>query len=448
VNERITNWFGTQHVKLVLALWLLLAINMMVMELSDVVATAGFVSNIGSDSLPWLWLVMTLLTLVGASGYSVLVDRYSRLNLITWLLGVMGVFYLFLMFLFRAQIPDTITFPLLSIITDQQYYILPLAFWALANDVFSVTEGKRVFPLIASGAVVGSLAGNSLAGLSAKLLEQLSAGTEAIFVLAALLLFVSVVVLRIAFFRHHVRARQSKDEDTSLMKSMQVGVEYFTKVAMLKMVAIIMFLSGMALALLEFYFLRSIETTTSGNSLEFQQFLGYFKTAQTIGLLTFQWLITRRLLEKVALKNSFMVLPVFLLSASGIALGLVGVWGVAIGRFFARMVQRGWDEPTRKSLQGLIPDERRGRVALFMDSVFYNLATIVSSMWMALLLWLMHSALITELTFQYMALGTALFAALGAMLASFNFNRVYEKSLLDWRFARSKRKSVLDNIEF
>lgn len=448
VNERITNWFGTQHVKLVLALWLLLAINMMVMELSDVIATAGFVSNIGSDSLPWLWLVMTLLTLVGASGYSVLVDRYSRLNLITWLLGIMGIFYLFLMFLFRAQVPDKITFPLLSIITDQQYYILPLAFWALANDVFSVTEGKRVFPLIASGAVIGSLTGNSLAGLSAKFLEQLSVGAEAIFVLAALLLFVSVIILRIAFFGHYVRARQSKGEDASLMKSMQVGIEYFSKVAMLKMVAIIMFLSGMTLALLEFYFLRSIELNTSGNSLDFQQFLGYFKTAQTIGLLTFQWLITRRLLEKVALKNSFMVLPVFLLGASGIAIGLVGVWGVAIGRFFARMLQRGWDEPTRKSLQGLVPDERRGRVALFMDSVFYNFATIISSLWMALLLWLMRSAMITEVTFQYISLGTALLAALGAIVASFNFNRVYEKSLLDWRFARSKRKSVLDNIEF
>ena len=70
MNERMTNWFGTQHVKLVLALWFLLAINMMVMELSDVVATAGFVSNIGSDSLPWLWLVMTLLTLVGVAGWA------------------------------------------------------------------------------------------------------------------------------------------------------------------------------------------------------------------------------------------------------------------------------------------------------------------------------------------------------------------------------------------
>ncbi len=432
----------------VVSLWFLLAVNMMVLELSDVVATAGFVSRLGSDYLPWLWLVMTTLTLIAAGGYSVLVDRYSRVNLITGLLGLLAVFYLVLMLLFNSHVSPAITYPILSVITDQQYYILPLAFWALANDVFSVSEGKRVFPLIASGAVIGSLAGNSLAGLSAQYLEQRSAGPQALLVLAACLLVISAAVLRIAFFRHHVRARQSRDEDTSLAKSIGVGVDYFSNVPMLKMVAIIMFLSGVSLALIEFYFLRSIEMDTGGNSFEFQRFLGYFKTAQTIGLLTFQWLITRRLLEKVAVKNAFMVLPLFLLAAGSLALGAVGVWGVTVGRFFARIVQRGWDDPSRKSLQGLIPDERRGRIALFMDSIFYNVATIFSSLLVLLLLWLMRSGTITNDLFGYVSLGVACIASLGAILAGFNLRLIYDTSLLDWRFARSKRKSVLDNIEF
>ena len=448
MRELISRWFGTKQIKLVLSLWFLLAVNMMVMELSDVVATAGFVSKLGSDNIPWLWLVMAILTLFAAGGYSVLVDRYSRLNLITGLLGVVAGLYLGLMILFRSQVSDIFTYPILSVITDQQYYILPLAFWALANDVFSVTEGKRAFPFIASGAVIGSLTGNSLAGLSANFLQQHSAGPEAILILAACLLVFSVIVLRMAFFRQYVRARQSKDDDTSLAKSISVGVDYFSNVPMLKMVAIIMPLSGVALAMLEFYFLRSIETNTGGNSFEFQQFLGYFKTAQTIGLLTFQWLITRRLLEKVAIKNAFMVLPLFLLGAGGIAFVVAGVWGGAIGRFFARVVQRGWDDPTRKSLQGLIPDERRGRIALFMDSVLYNFATIFSSLLMAFLLWLLHAGSITNDLFMQISLGVALVAALGAMIAGFNLRLVYDKSLLDWRLARSKRKSVLDNIEF
>ncbi|MDD2922506.1 MAG: hypothetical protein PHQ36_09480, partial [Anaerolineales bacterium] len=156
---------------IVFALWLLLAINMMVMELSDVVATAGFVSALGVEQLPWLWLVTTLLTLIAAGGYSVLVDRFPRLKLVSWLLFFLAVFYVGLRFLFQIGAPSWLSYPGLSIISDQQYYIMPLAFWALANDTFAMADGKRIFPLIASGAVIGGIAGNSLAGVSARILE-------------------------------------------------------------------------------------------------------------------------------------------------------------------------------------------------------------------------------------------------------------------------------------
>ena len=121
---------------------------------------------------------------------------------------------------------------------------------------------------------------------------------------------------------------------------------------------------------------------------------------------------------------------------------------MTVGRFLSRLVQRGWDDPSRKSLQGLIPDERRGRIALFMDSVFYNFATIFSSLLVLLLLWLMRSETITNDLIGYGSLGVACIASSGAIFAGFNLHLVYDKSLLDWRFARSKRKSVLDNIEF
>jgi len=60
----------------------------------------------------------------------------------------------------------------------------------------------------------------------------------------------------------------------------------------------------------------------------------------------------------------------------------------------------------------------------------------------------LHAGLITNDLFMQISLGVALVAALGAMIAGFNLRLVYDKSLLDWRLARSKRKSVLDNIEF
>jgi len=448
VNSKLADFFGTENYKFVLSLWLLLAINMMVMELSDVVATAGFVSELGSDNLPWLWLIMTLLTLFVAGGYSVLVDRYSRLNLITGLLLGLAFLYLGLMYLLRTGFSEQIVYTFLSIISDQQYYILPLAFWALANDIFSLTEGKKVFSFIASGAVIGGLIGNSLAGFSAAMLNRWSAGPDLIFLLAAILLLFALVVIRVVFFRHTLKARQSRTRDTNLRESLSVGLDYFRNVEMLQMVAVIMVLSGVVLALVEFYFLRTIELSTSGDSLQFQSFLGYFKTGQTIGLLIFQWLITRHLMEKISLRNSFLFLPIFLICAVGISLALAGIMGVAIGRFIARTIQRGWDEPARKSLQGLIPDERRGRIALFMDTVFYNFATIFACLVIAMLLWLTRENVISSALYNIISLGIALTAALIATIAGINFRLVYEKSLLNWRLARSKRKSILDGLEF
>ena len=447
--EKILSVFNLKRGEgvLVFSLWLLLAVNMMVMELSDVVATAGFVDTLGVEQLPWLWLVTTLLTLIAASGYSVLVDRSSRLSLVSWLLFILAAFYLGLRFLFQADAPQWLSYPGLSIISDQQYYIIPLAFWALANDTFALSDGKRIFPLIASGAVIGGIAGNSLAGVSARILEQVSAKPSEIFLLASILLLFGLIILRFTYFGRQIRARQSRDEKSGLLDSFKVGMDYFGSIPMLKMVAIFMTFSGVALAMLEYHFLRLIEGST-GTTLEFQQFLGYYKTAQTIGLLIFQWLITGRLLGRASLKNVLIFLPITLVGSLGIAIAVTGLMGVGVGRFFARLVQRGWDEPARKTLQGLIPDERRGRVAIFMDTTFYNSATILSSLILGLLAFLWKKEVVSEEVYYNIYLGIGIFAALGAVWASFMMRKVYETSLLDWRFSRSKRKSVLDNIEF
>jgi hypothetical protein len=449
VIEKILNFFNLKPGEgiLVFSLWLLLAINMMVMELSDVVATAGFVNALGVEQIPWLWLVTTILTLIAAGGYSVLVDRSSRLSLVSWLLFFLAAFYLGLRFLFQLGAPEWFSYPGLSIISDQQYYIIPLAFWALANDTFALTDGKRIFPILASGAVVGGIAGNSLAGMSARILEQLSAQPSEIFLLASILLLFGLVILRLTYFGRSIRARQSKDENSGLKDSFKVGVDYFGSIPMLKMVAVFMTLSGIALAMLEFHFLRLIEGSTN-TTLEFQQFLGYYKTAQTIGLLLFQWLVAGRLLGRVSLKSVLIFLPITLVGSLGIAIAVMGLMGAGAGRFFARLIQRGWDEPARKTLQGLIPDERRGRVAVFMDTTFYNSATILSALILGLLAYLWKRSILTEEIYHNVYLGIGILAAIGAVWASFNMRRVYETSLLDWRFSRSKRKSVLDNIEF
>lgn len=436
-----------EEVKLAFSLWLLIAVNTLVLELSDVVATAGFVSNLGVYRIPWLWIVTTLITIFAAGGYLVVVDRYPRLHLVTWLLMGLAVMYLFLEFLFAFHAPDWMTYPTLYLLADQQFMIMPLAFWALASDVFAISESKRIFPFIASGAVIGGLAGNAVAAWVTYLAEKYSFGLSQIFTAVAIILIFNAAFLRLNFSNVTLKTRQSREQDGGIREAVSVGTDYFFNVPMLKAVGILMLFTGFMLTLLEFNFLAVIDKSVSSN-FEFQRFLGYYKAIQTIGLLMFQWLITSRLLTKIPLKNAFSVLPSAMLAASGLALGVPSLLGVASARFIARTVYNGWDDPARKAMQGLVPDERRGRISAFMDSYFITTSTVVGCVVLIILLALVSSEAITMQVATWVYLGFAAITSLAGIGTSIYLRKVYDSSLLNYRLARSKRKSVLDGIEF
>ena len=143
-----------------------------------------------------------------------------------------------------------------------------------------------------------------------------------------------------------------------------------------------------------------------------------------------------------------MVLPVTLVIVAGGMLLVPGLLGAALGRFLARLIQRGWDDLARKSVQGMIPDERRGRVSIMMDSYFYTIATLVGCLTLgalqlaASLGWLSADGAVAV----YLVI--VAIAAVGAVVASLRMRTLYESSLLNWRLARARRKSVLDGLEF
>ncbi|MBI3169162.1 MAG: hypothetical protein HYZ22_11825 [Chloroflexi bacterium] len=436
-----------EELRLAFSLWVLIAINTFVLELADVVATAGFASNLGVDRIPWLWIVTTFITILAAGFYLVFIDRYPRLQLVTWLLTGLAILYLLLEFLFAFNAPIWLTYPTLYLLADQQFMILPLAFWALASDVFAVTESKRVFPFIASGAVIGGLLGNGAAALVTYLAEKYTFGLTQIFIAIAIVLIGSVLYLRIMFNNVTLRTRQSREENASLSETIKIGMDYFLNIPLFKAVGILMFLAGLVLTLLEFNFLSVIDNSVTSD-LEFQRFLGYYKAVQTFGLLLFQWLITSRVLSKIHLKESFSVFPASLAIASGLALYLPSLFGAASARFIARTVYSAWDDPARKALQGLVPDEKRGRISAFMDSYFITTATVIGCIVLIILFALVASGAISREMAVVIYLGIAIAASVLAVLVFVYLRKVYDTSMLNYRLTRSKRKSVLDGIEF
>jgi ATP/ADP translocase len=433
--------------KLVSSLFALFVINMLVLELSDVVATAGFIGQIGVSSILWLWIVDMLITLVVTSAFGAVIDRMSRVKLLSWLLGGLTVVYLALEVLFLIGAPSWLTYPALYIMADLQLAVFPLIFWTLANDVFSMAEGKRVFPIIGAGSALGSILGNGLAALAAVVITRTGGSELNLLLVAAGLLFSGIPLLLLTFRKRTIRARQARDTQPSVRENLRVGYDFFSNVPLFKYLAVVMLLAGLTLTIVEYNFL-SVTDQTLTTSLQFQAFYGVYKMVLIGSIFLTQSLITSRWLKKVPLKNAFLALPITLVLVTSCVLLVPGLLGAALGRFMARLVQRSWDDPTRKSVQGMIPDERRGRITIVMDSYFYTIATLVGCVTMIGLQFAQSLGWLPAGSAVTIYLIIAAVASVGCVWAALRLREVYEQSLLNWRLARARRKSVLDGLEF
>ncbi len=422
----------------------ILAITTLVLELSDVIATGGFVSKVGPRNIFWLWIADMVITILTAGVYSLAVDRMERVRLIKYLTLAFAILFLLLRFVFSIGVPDWISYPALYILTDQFYAVFPLAFWAMVNDLYTAAEGKRLFPIITMGTALGSILGNGLAAFSGWILQRSGGNPASLLPIGSLLLFFGLVAVEVVFAKRTVNARQSRDETVDVKQTLNVGVDYIRNVPIFTYLALSMLLSGVAFTVIEYHFLFSVDQAVAQDPLQFQAFYGIFKIVLILSTLAVQAFISGRFLERLGLKSSFIVQPIALAIGSALAFLVPGVYGAAGARYVVRLVQQSWDEPARKSLENLIPDERRGRVSVVIDRYFYDVSTIFASLVLGVLL--LFAANFSLIVIIYLVL--AAIVSLVAIWAGFRLRARYDESMLDWRLSRARRKSVLTGIEF
>lgn len=434
VNLRSGEW------KLALPLLVLLALNMMVTELSAVIATAGFVSNVGAAQIPWLWIADMLAVLFVGGVYGLMSDRVHRVKMLGWLLGGFALAYLVLLLFFSYGVPDSINYFLLYLLTDQQFFLFPLAFWALANNIYLIAESKRLFPIIGAGSVIGSILGSSVAASSASILAWSGGAIYQLLGLEAILLLIGFGLLHFTFRNRPLRARQVKQGDT-VQEAVKEGVDFFKNVPLFRYLGLAISLLYLAFTVVQFHFLFVLGQAFESD-LEFQAFYGVYRVGWIIATLLIQWLVTARLLEKIGLKSGFIVSPVIMVIAGASELLIPGLVGGATGFFLVALIERAWDEPVRKSLEGLIPEERRGRVSTFLDSYLVAIGIIVGCIILLILFGIMNLARLSEQTMIIIYLALALVAAFGAIWASMRVRSVYDQSLLNWRLSRRQRRGL------
>ena len=429
---------------LVVALGFMLLANSLALEVSGVVAVSGFLDQVSVNNIILVWAVDMILIAIATGLQSLVIDRFERSNILKAMLFGFALIYSLLRLMFTLNVPAWLNYSLLFVISDLQWLFFPLIFYILINDVFDMAQSKRLIPVIAAWGFLGQILGFGLAAIAPDILAAVNAHSAELLTLNVFIYLVCYGVANYALAK--IKVRQTTPKAESIRETLGEGWGFVKEVVSFRYLMIALLCGYMVLTILDFHFL-SIAHTSFDSTASFQTFYSLYGLSVTVAGFIIQGLLSSRILEKLQVKNSFLVMPIALVIGSGAALGFPGLLAGTAAIFAGRLTQETINLSAEKAFQALVPEERRGRVVLFMSSYLFSGGTLLGCIALGIVVFgglqLFGPA---ELP---VSLIIAVVGAVVAIWAVFRMRAAYDSSMLNWRLKRRQRgSSVLDGIEF
>ena len=412
---------------------LLFFANAVVETSNEVVATSGFISNLGASQILWLWAADLLIIIIASSAYSLIVDRMNRRKLAIALFAGFSVGYVAVFALFVLGAPDGVTYTTLKLMNSQQDNLLPLVIAALATDIFTISESKRLFGLLGAAAIVGELAGNGLAIGVARLLGGNNTG---LLLGNAAWLLAGALTLAWAVRRIDPTTRPAR-EGEDLLAALRGGVFFARDVAIFRYLTVSVLLLGIGWAVIQYQFLVDLSKAFPEPG-DLQVSYGVFKIAIPALLLVVQTVGLRWMLRRGGYKSIFTMMPGALFFGLTLMLIWPGLGAALIACYLAQVTSQGINEPSEQSFLGLAPDELRGRMIAFLHGFLYPLGYLLGYLMVGAVLWLVSSPETGRLIYVGVAWA-------GLAVAVWSASRIwanYDSGMLNWRWRRRPRQGA------
>jgi AAA family ATP:ADP antiporter len=429
---------------LVFALGFLLFGNSLARQVSTIVSVSGFLNSGGVNQMLLVLLVDYSIVLIVAMLQSLIVDRFNRIRLMGFVSIAFAVVFVILRLMFAFGAPGWLNYSVMYLVAEQQFVLFPIIFWVLANDVSSFSKSQRIFPLIASGSFVGKLVGIGIAGISPSFFAWAGLKSEEILLFNSLIYVVAYIVILTSLRKVESRPVVQRTETTR--ETMMEGWNFVRDVPSFRYLMFAVMALALADTIIEFRFLVITNAVFVGQT-TYQNFYSLYLMVATLLAFGVQTFLTNRFISNVHLKNVFFVFPIVVILGSGGMMLSVAI-AMAVGTMLGvKLTRETVDESARKSFQALVPEERRGRVSMFMDSYLASIGTILACLITGAIVWV-GLRLGKDLHLVYM--GVAFLSGGFALWATFKLRKVYESSLLNWRLKRRQRatSSVLDSLDF
>jgi len=441
MRERFAQWFPlrTGESGLVLSLGFILFANYAAMGITKVVAVSGFLSEVKDHYILLVWAVDMVLLILATGVQSLIVDRFDRIKLMAGVLIIFAALYALLPLTFLSKsFPPSISYTLVYLLNDQQWRFFPVVFWILVNDIYDPGTGRRVMPVIAIFAFVGTIVGLGIAAIDA----QLGYGTVKLLLLNASIFFAAFIITQLGLRK--VNLTPPIHGRDSMKETLTEGWEFIKTVPAFAYLALGMLAAGCVMTILLYDAISDAKLDLSDG---FQSFYAQYNLLIAIASILVQS-FSSRIIERLTLKRSFLIQPFVMLGAT-IASFIPGYMSSSISQGVARSTYDTVDLSSRKAFQAMVPNEKRGRVSMFIDSYLPSIGTIIGSLITFAIITVGLKLGLPRDQYSLIYVGVGVFIAILAIFIAFRVRATYEKSMLSWQLKRRTRgASLLEKMDF
>ena len=330
------------------------------------VVNAQFVSIIGIDQLPFVFVLVAIFAMVVSTIYSKALNTNSLRKVTSATLYVSIICLVAFGLLLHFDIATNITLYALYIGVAIFGVLATSQFWIMANLVFDAREAKRLFSFIGAGPIVGGVAGGYVASVVASYIE----GTNLLFLGAFLLCF--CIPLNRKIWKEHI---QNLTHFQSKKRFSDFGDHPFwliRKSKHLTYLALVIGLSVLISKLVEFQF-SSIASVTFTDPDELTSFFGFWFSTFNVVSLLIQLFLTKKIVGTYGVGTSLFALPGGVLLGSLVLLFSPMLWAAIFTKLWEVSVKQSINKSATELLSLPIPAAIKSQTKSFID-VFVDLA--------------------------------------------------------------------------
>ncbi|MEO8354461.1 MAG: HEAT repeat domain-containing protein [Chloroflexota bacterium] len=381
--------------------------------MGDNAATALFLLRYGVDFLPYMYLFLGALTFGSTLAYSAALGRFDKGRFFSTLVaGFIGLL-LFERAAILLRLP--VLYPVLWLTINGAGMILGTFVWNIAGEVCDTRQAKRLFPLFTSAGILGSLIGNAVTGVIARLL-----GTDNLLILYAVLLVFAFYLTR-TIALGYFRKEKISNARSNFWIDLRAGFDYVRGSSLLRLIAYASILFSVLFFAVSFPF-SEVVTTSFSDEAGVAGFFGLFNSITTAVTFFVSLFLASRIYTKLGIINGVFLMPLTYIFSFSIFAVFYNINGASTARFAQLVILSGIAGTAWNALFNVVPSQKRAQVLAFNNGVPSQIGVMLSGV----LLIIAKQALTTQ---QIFLMGTVLAIVCGILI--WRMRAAYTQALVD-----------------